>query len=127
MKLGIVISETYPEITEKMLSLAEQTARDASVEFEVLKVPGAFDIPFGVQQIIGRVDGVVTLGAVIKGETDHDEVIMEAIAPKLIELSLARNKPVVLGINGPDMTREQAIARIPRAKKVTEACLTMLS
>ena len=54
----------------------------------------------------------MTLGAIIKGDTNHDRVIANSTAKLLCELSLKYNKPVSLGITGPDMTFEQAEARI---------------
>ncbi|MBU0460002.1 MAG: 6,7-dimethyl-8-ribityllumazine synthase [Nanoarchaeota archaeon] len=125
MKLGIVVSETYwDEITSKMLELAEKTA--AGHEVSILKVPGSFDIPLAVKRLLSSVDGVVTLGAVIQGETDHDGMISYCVGKALIDLSLEFNKPVVCGINGPKMTKAQAVARISRAEKVTKACLQLL-
>lgn len=128
MKLGIVVSETYWEdITSKMLELAKVTALENNVDFEVVKVPGSFEIPLATKRLLPKVDGIVTLGAVISGKTKHDEIIMYSISNKLINLSLEFNKPVVLGINGPSMTRQQGIARINRAKMVTETCVSMIN
>ena len=129
MKIGIVVSEYYWEkITFKMLELALQVAKEQNIETEIVKVPGCFDIPLPVKIFLEQeVDGVVTLGAVIQGETAHDEVIMYALTKTLQELSLQYNKPVVLGVNGPKMTREQAIARIPRAEKVMLACVKLIN
>ena len=125
MKLGLVVSETYwDEITSKMLELAKETA--AEHETLVIKVPGSFDIPLAVKKLLPQVDGVITLGAVVKGKTDHDSMISYCVGKALIDLSLQFNKPVVCGINGPKMTREQAIARIDRAEKVTLACIEMV-
>jgi 6,7-dimethyl-8-ribityllumazine synthase len=54
----------------------------------------------------------VALGAIIKGETHHDEVIAETVAKLIASLSLKHGKPVTLGITGPGMTIEQAKNRI---------------
>ncbi len=58
------------------------------------------------------IDAVVTLGAVIKGETGHDKVIAHNTARLLGDLSLKYGKPIALGITGPEMTFEQAKDRI---------------
>ncbi len=129
MRIGIVVSETYwVDITSKMLAQAEETARQAGIQVEVVKVPGSFDIPLSVKRFLQKkdIDGVVTLGAVVKGDTDHDQVICHALAKSLIDLSLEFEKPVVLGINGPGMTRAQARARISRAAEVVKACIELL-
>jgi 6,7-dimethyl-8-ribityllumazine synthase len=58
------------------------------------------------------IDAVVTLGAVIKGETDHDEIVASNVARLIADLSLRFGKPVSLGITGPNMTIDQAMERV---------------
>jgi len=129
MKLGIVVSGWYwEEITSKMVELALKKAGEYSVETEVVKVPGSYDIPLGAKKLLKRkdIDGVVTLGAVVQGKTYHDIAIMHALTKTLHELSLEFEKPVMLGVNGPRMTWKQAIERIGRAADVMEACIKWL-
>ncbi len=129
MKLGIVVSTWYWEdITSKMLELAVKKAKEHHVETEIVKVPGSHDIPLGAKRLLKKkdIDGVVTLGAVIQGKTYHDIVIMTALTKTLHELSLVFEKPVMLGVNGPRMTWEQAVERINRAGDVMEACIKWL-
>ena len=69
-----------------------------------------------------NVDAVVTLGAIIKGQTKHDEVISHSAAKSLTDLSLQYKKPVSLGISGPGMQERHAYARIrPVAERAVEA------
>src|SRR3989338_3101202 len=130
MKLGIAVSEYHWEdITRKMLDVALKTAQKEGVDVEkVIKVPGSFDIPLAVKRLLQmkEIDGVVTLGAIVQGETAHDEVIAHAVAKALTELSLEFGKQVTLGISGPRMTMEQAAARIPRAADATRACAELV-
>jgi 6,7-dimethyl-8-ribityllumazine synthase len=49
---------------------------------------------------------------VIKGDTDHDQVVAQHAARKMVDLSLEYNKPVSLGVSGPGMTRVEAVERI---------------
>ncbi|MBT4057095.1 MAG: 6,7-dimethyl-8-ribityllumazine synthase, partial [Thaumarchaeota archaeon] len=58
------------------------------------------------------IDAVVTLGAVVKGQTKHDEVIAHSTARNIAKLSIKYQKPVSLGISGPGMAERQAYARI---------------
>ncbi len=70
------------------------------------------------------VDGVVTLGAIIKGQTKHDEVISHVDAKSLSELSIKYQKHVSLVISGPGMQERHAYARIrPVAERAVEAVL----
>ena len=88
------------------------------------KVPGIFDMPLIIDLLLQKkdVDGVVTLGAVIKGQTKHDEVIANSTANRISELSIKYQKPISFGISGPGMAERQAYARIrPVAERAVEA------
>ena len=128
MSIGIVVSEFNYDITMMMLERAKAHAvfLDADVK-EVIKVPGTFDMPLAIQRLLQRddIDGVVTLGAVIEGETEHDDIVISHASRKIADLSLQFNKPVALGINGPGMSRLQAEARIERAKSAVESVVKM--
>jgi 6,7-dimethyl-8-ribityllumazine synthase len=127
--IGIVVSQWYwDEITSKMLESALTVAKENSVECEVVKVPGCFEIPLAVKTLLkkDKIDAVVTLGAVVQGKTDHDKIIMYSITDAMTRLSLEFEKPVFLGVNGPRMTKEQGVERIERAAKVMMACIKLL-
>jgi len=128
IKIGIVGSEFNYDIVMEMISLAKEHAKFLGAEVtQVVKVPGVYDMPLAVKTLLGRddVDGVVTLGAVIEGETEHDEVVIQHATRKITDLALDFNKPVGLGITGPGMTRLQASARIERAKAAVESVVKM--
>lgn len=80
----------------------------------VCYVPGCYDMPLIINELLKRsdVDVVITLGAIIKGETKHDELIANSVSKSFTDLSLKYHKPVILGISGPDMTLQQAKDRI---------------
>jgi 6,7-dimethyl-8-ribityllumazine synthase len=108
-----------------MLSVAEEKANKLKLKISyTCEVPGAYDMPIVVDALLQKkdVDGVVTLGAIIKGQTKHDEVIAHSTAKSLTELSLKYQKPVSLGITGPGMQERHAYARIrPVAERAVEA------
>ncbi|MBA3750567.1 MAG: 6,7-dimethyl-8-ribityllumazine synthase [Nitrosopumilus sp.] len=115
IKIGIVVADFNNEITLSMLNEAKKHAEEQSIMVTyVCFVPGVFDMPLVVKEMLKKkdVDTVVTLGAVIKGETGHDRVIANNTARLLGDLSLKYNKPIALGITGPEMTFEQAKDRI---------------
>jgi 6,7-dimethyl-8-ribityllumazine synthase len=112
--LAIVVSEFNSEVTLRMLEKAkEQAAKLGAKLTYVFYVPGAFDMPLAVERLLKKrnVDAVVTLGAVIKGDTRHDDIVAENAARLIADLSLKYGKPVALGISGPGMTVEQAEER----------------
>ena len=120
VRLAIVVSEFNSGITFRMLDRARDHAGkvDAKISY-VLYVPGAFDMALAVQKLLKKqdVDAVVTLGAVIKGDTRHDDIVAENAARLIADLALKHGKPVALGITGPGMTLDQAKERaelVPR-------------
>ncbi|RLF47411.1 MAG: 6,7-dimethyl-8-ribityllumazine synthase [Thermoplasmata archaeon] len=128
MKIGIVVSEFHYDITMMMLERAKEHAEFLGVDVAaVVKVPGVFDMPLAIKRLLSRsdIDGVVALGAVIEGETEHDEVVMQHTSRKIADLALEYEKPVGLGITGPGMSRLQAEERIDRAKNAVEAVVKL--
>lgn len=124
--LAIVVSEFNNEITFKMLEGARDHADTVSAKINyIIYVPGTYDMPLAVEGLLKKknVDAVVTLGAVIKGDTRHDDIVAENAARLIADLSLKYGKPVTLGIAGPGMTIEQARARakLVPARAVTAA------
>jgi 6,7-dimethyl-8-ribityllumazine synthase len=127
VKLGLVASEFSWDVVGPMVEFAKRHAEFLGAELvrEVL-VPGVWEIPVAVKKLLseGRVDAVVTLGAVIEGETEHDEVIMQHTTRKLMDLALEYGKPVALGISGPGMTRLQALDRVNEyARRAVESAV----
>ena len=127
MKIALVVSEFNQEVTSRMLSVAQEKAKTLKLKITyTCQVPGAYDMPIIVDALLQKknVDGVVTLGAIVKGQTKHDEVIAHSAANALTELSLKYKKPVSLGITGPGMQDRHAYARIrPVAERAVEAII----
>lgn len=99
-----------------MLDLAKENAyqQNGVTLTYVCYVSGCYDMPLIINELLKRrdVDVVITLGAIIKGETRHDELIANSVAKSFIDLSLKYCKPVILGISGPDITLQQARDRV---------------
>ena len=129
IRLGLVVSEFNYDITMMMLERAREHAKFLGAEIaHVLKSPGAFDIPLLAKKLIERddIDAVVTIGAVIEGETGHDEIVMQNAARKIEDLSVEYGKPVTLGISGPGESRLQAEVRIEKARDAVEAAVKLV-
>ena len=127
MNIAIVAAEFNQEVTSKMFDVALEKAKSLKLNIKfTCKVPGIFDMPVVIDALLQKkdIDAVITLGAVIKGETKHDELIANAVAKSLTDLSVKYQKPVTLGITGPGMTERQAQARIrPVAERAVEAAV----
>ena len=129
IRIAIVVSEFNSDITLEMLDNAKRQAErlHAYIRY-VCYVPGSYDMPLIVEELLKKkdVDAAVTLGAIIKGETRHDEIIADNAARLIADLSIKHGKPVSLGISGPDMTLEQAKDRIEVvAKRAVNAAVNM--
>jgi len=126
LKLGLVVADFNSEVTAPMAERAQERAQALGVAIShLVHVPGVFDMPAVIAKLLDRaeVDALVLVGAVIKGDTLHDEVIMHAIAGTAAQMAGERGKPVALAITGPGMTDEQAAARIDYAARAVEAAL----
>jgi len=113
-----------------MLEKALDHAKFLGAEVKrVVRVPGVFDMPLFIKKLLemNDIDAVVCIGAVITGETKHDELVAQHAARKMVDLSIQYGKPVALGVSGPGMTREQATRRIEEyARRSVEAAIKMV-
>jgi len=128
IRIGAAVSEFNYDITMMMLERAKEHANFLGAEItNIIKVPGVFDMGLVIKKLLEKkdIDGVIALGAVIEGETEHDDLVIQHAARKIADLSVEYNKPVGLGISGPGMTRLQAEDRIERAKTAVEAVVKL--
>ena len=130
INLGFVVGEFNADITQLMMERAKAHAEFLECDVtHIVRVPGAFDAPLAIKGLLERadVDAVVTLGAVVEGDTDHDQVVAQHAARKMMDLALEYGKPVSLGISGPGMTRAQGQARIDEyARRSVEAAVKLV-
>lgn len=129
IKIGFVVSEFNFDITEDMRELAKRHAD--FLEAEVIEekfVPGVYDMPLAIKNLLEKedIDAVVTLGCIIEGQTEHDEVVASHASRKITDLSLEYEKPVSLGISGPGQTRREAEQRVDYAKRAVESAVKMV-
>ena len=114
-RFAIVVAQWNRSITEKLLSgcLSTLEANDiSSDQIDVAWVPGAWEIPLVAQRFAqsGKYAAVITLGAVIRGETSHDEHINRGVSLALVEIALSNDLPVLFGVLTCN-SMEQAIHR----------------
>ena len=125
MNIAIVVSEFNNKVTSRMHKVALERANELklNVKYEC-KVPGVFDMPLIIDTLLQKksIDGIVTLGAIIRGQTTHDELIANVVAARISKLSIKYQKPISLGISGPGMSERQAFARIrPVSERAVDA------
>jgi 6,7-dimethyl-8-ribityllumazine synthase len=115
LRFAIVVSRFNNFITDRLLDGAMDTLVRSGARAEdvvVVRVPGAFEIPSAVTQVLGSrsVDAVITLGCLIKGDTIHFDLIAAEVTRAIGQLSLAFEVPIAFGVLTTD-TLEQAIHR----------------
>ena len=103
LKVGVVVSTYYDDITGRMLAGALQTLKEWKVTEKnttVVKVAGSFEITYGVLSLLKRkkYDAIITLGCIIKGETSHDEFIAHAVAQGIVQMMVAYKTPISFGV-----------------------------
>lgn len=102
-RVAIVTSEWNSEITSELLNgcmsiLKKVISKKKNIIH--LSVPGSFELPSAAKMLVEhkKVDAVICLGCIIKGETRHDEFISQAVAKGIMDLNLRYNIPFIFGV-----------------------------
>ena len=116
-RILVVEGRFYDDIANLLLAGAKRAFERAGVDFDVVSVPGALEIPQAIAITLAAAqerhkpyDGVVALGCVIRGETSHYDIVAGESARALMELAIAHLIPIGNGILTVD-TEEQALSR----------------
>lgn len=114
-KIAIVVGKFNESVTRNLADGAIRTLKQFGIkddQIDLVWVPGAFEIAFAAKKLVesGNYAGVMTLGAVIKGETDHYDLICQSTTSAIMNLNAQGTIPVTFGILTTD-TIEQAMQR----------------
>lgn len=114
-RFAIVVARWNENITRKLLDGAVKTLKDQGVAddaIDVAWVPGSMELPLVAKRLAAsqRYAAVICLGAVIRGETTHDQHINRAVSLAITQISLDTNIPVLFGVLTCE-TMEQALNR----------------
>ena len=131
VQLGLVVAQFNKErpLTQEMADLAREAAQDRGADIvETVEVPGSYDTPLAADRLARRddVDAVTVIGAIVTGDTDHDQVIADAAAQGLTEVSLDRDTPVTMGITGPGMSQDEADARVDYGATAVDSAIDLV-
>lgn len=113
--IGIIVSEFNEFVTEKLLESCEAELKKLGFEYEVTYVPGAFEIPLAAKKLSPKYDGIIALGCLIKGETDHYDMVCRACVDGLMQVQLETEKPIVFEVLMVNKM-EDAVARTDKGK-----------
>ncbi len=129
-RLAILTTTINPETIAEMVAAASAEINlHGAVLIVTSKTLGCLDMPIIAQQLFQRedIDGLVILGAVAKGDTQHDELVVNTMTQAIVGLSLQYSKPVGFGVIGPGATKEQFKNRtVEYATRAVQAVLENL-
>ncbi|WPQ68541.1 6,7-dimethyl-8-ribityllumazine synthase [Weissella paramesenteroides] len=130
--IAIIASRFNTLIVEQLIIGAKESLKMQGIieeNIDIIWVPGAFEIPLVAKKVSEnkKYDGIITLGAVIKGETDHYDLVINASANGISEIGIHTNTPIVFGVLATD-TLEQAQQRSggKSGNKGSEVALALL-
>lgn len=130
-KYGIVVARFNHFITDRLVEGCLDTLKRHGVkdeEIEIIKVPGAFEIPLAAQKASKKdYDAVITLGAVVRGDTPHFDYVCAEVSKGVANVSLNTEKPAIFGVITTD-TIDQAIQRagVKSGNKGADAALSAI-
>jgi 6,7-dimethyl-8-ribityllumazine synthase len=129
---GIVVAEWNTQITHAMYEACYETLQKHGAidgNIHTLQVPGSFELTAGAKMLMDskKLDAIICIGCVIKGETSHNEYINYAVANGLTSLSMFYGKPFIFGVLTPN-TEQQALDRAggKHGNKGVEAAVTAI-
>lgn len=132
MQVGVVVSEWNKAITHALYEGCVETLTKHGIKEEdihTVQVPGSFELPLGARLLAKKekLDGVICLGCVIKGETSHNEYINQSVASALASMSVGAGMPFVFGVLTPnDLQQAQDRAGGKHGNKGVEAAVTAI-
>ncbi len=134
-RFAIVVAQWNRAVTDKLLAGAVDSLGEAGVpddRIDVAWVPGSWEIPLAAQRFASssRYSAVLCLGAVVRGETSHDQHINRGVSLSLMDIGLDSGVPVLMGVLTCE-TMEQALARAGgshgnKGRECAEAALHMV-
>jgi len=99
LTVGIVAASWHAAVMEGLISGAERALKRSHVDdVQMLRVPGAFELPLGASHLLASCDAVVALGVVIRGGTPHFDYVCSAATNGLLRVSLDLGRPVGFGV-----------------------------
>ena len=137
-KIAIIVGYFYQDIGDKLLAAANETLAKYGIDqnnVNVFYVPGAFEIPLLAKRLAGQkqtngknlYDGIVTLGAVIRGETPHDKYVCNECSRGIADVSYQFEIPTTFGVLT-TLNMEQTVGRAGgyKGNKGEEATMAMI-
>ena len=125
-KICIVVSTYNSEITEGLCDSAKNKLNEFKIEkFDIIKIPGAFEIPVTISRLSNIYDGFIAIGCIIKGETPNFDLISKSITDGIMFLSTSEKKPIGNAILT-CLNKKQALERLDKGEEAANAVVSIL-
>lgn len=128
--IAIVATSFHEKAVREMVTIARKTAKEEGLNIAKESwVPGCYEVPLALKRLFASndIDGAVALGIIEKGETKHGMIMGMVVHDAIVRLELETDKPVGLGILGPEILLKQVPSRAKLyAKKSVLALKVML-
>lgn len=131
IKIGIAAAKWNSIVTDEMIDGAVEALLGRGIpekNITLVRCPGSYELPLTCKQLLDNleIDGVVAIGAVIRGDTPHFNYVCNAVSRGIMELNLSYNKPVAFGVLTTD-NFDQAMQRasLEKGNKGAEAALAL--
>lgn len=129
MNIAIVAGSFHEDEVNRMLDWAHSEASEHGLTItDIVWVPGAMEVPLALDRVLAEdgIDGAACLGIIEKGQTQHGLAMGQAVIKTILELQLAYDKPIGLGIIGPGAEPEHIEPRLePHARAAIAAIAAM--
>ena len=117
MRVGIIVSNFYPNISKLLIVGAiKKLKKNKKFNYEIINVPGTFEIPVVISNLIHKYDAFIALGCVIKGKTSHYHYLCASVINALTDLSVKAKKPIGNGILTCDNIKQALVRANPNKK-----------
>ena len=126
-KILIVVADYYKDIASNLINSAKLYLKNkSSLNINLIRVPGVFEIPVTISKNIKKYDAFISLGCVIKGETPHFDFISKSTTNAIMDLSISSKKPIGNGIIT-CLNMKQAKVRVKKGKEAAHAVISVLN
>lgn len=128
--IAIVLGSFHKKEMEQMLSMVRSVAKEKNLNIvREVWVPGSLEKPLVIKKLMQdkSIEGLIVLGIIERGQTKHGLVMGQVVTKAIIDLQLQFEKPVGMGILGPEIEPDQIAPRLDfYAKNAVEALVEML-
>ncbi len=129
-KILIIFSDFYPEVSRNLLSGAESYLKQKKILYEKKRVDGSLEIPFILSKFRKSFDGFIVLGCIIKGETDHYQIVKDICLNHIYNIAYKECIPIgsaILTVNNFDQALDRSdVKKKNLGKNAALVCCNLL-